>query len=96
MLIITILFWVQFICTLHFDTLFISLNRSQKKARKPNREGPMNHFSGKKKNHEKVCGRDTLASSYFFSMYNGSVVVEENVKYPVLTFSENYVVNLSA
>lgn len=53
----------------------------------------MNHFSGKKKSHEKVCERDTLASSYFFSMYNGSVLVEENVKYPVLNFNENYMVN---
>lgn len=95
MLIITILFWVQFICTLHFDTLFISLNRSQKKPESQIEKGQWIISLARKKNHEKVCGRDTLASSYFFSMYNGSVVVEENAKYPVLNFNEDYVVNLS-
>lgn len=94
MLIITLLFWVQFICTSHYDTLFIALEREQKRASKLNREGPRNHFSGKKrkkKKHKKVCRRDTSASSYFFSLCNGSVVVEENVKYPVLNFNKNYV-----
>lgn len=32
---------------------------SEKKASKPNREGPKNPFTGKKKKHEKVCRRDT-------------------------------------
>lgn len=90
MLIITLLFWVQFICTSHFDTLFIALKGKQKRASKPNREGPRNHFSGKRK-HKKVCRRDTSASSYFFSLSNGSVVVEGNAKNQVLNFNKNYV-----
>ena len=40
----------------------------------------------------KKCIRDTSASSYFFSMYDGSIVIEENAKYPMLNFNENYVV----
>lgn len=39
----------------------------------------------------KVHRKDTSASSYFFSLYNESVVVEENAKYLVLNFNKNYV-----